>query len=257
MSKKAQQSPQLIVALDNGDVDHARALVDELSKVGVKWFKVGLELYTQSGPAFVAELKQRGLQVFLDLKLYDIPNTVAKAVEAAAKTGADLLTVHCSGGPAMLSAAQEAAEAGSKSSKLSLLGVTVLTSFGDDAFSEVARAWGASSNHQPTRASVASKLAAMAAQCGLPGIVCSVADLTDNEFQKLSWRESPLFVTPGIRNEGDAAGDQKSIATAPQAVRAGSTHLVVGRPITGLAPGARGQAASVFLKQLQVNAGAV
>src|SRR4051812_7979406 len=116
--------PQLIVALDNCLPDEARSLVEELAAAGVRWFKVGLELYTLTGPQFITELKKKGHHVFLDLKLYDIPNTVNKAVKAAVDTGADLLTIHCSGGPAMLAAAQQA----TRGSALNLLGVTVLTS---------------------------------------------------------------------------------------------------------------------------------
>lgn len=236
---------QLIVALDNCNESEADRLTGELAQAGVTWFKVGLELYTLTGPAFVRQLKKRGLKVFLDLKLYDIPNTVAKAVKAAADTGADLLTVHASGGPVMLRAAQDA----TSGSPLKLLGVTVLTSMGSEDFPVVAEAWGARSGKDLPRGNVALKLAESAAQCGLPGIVCSVSDLHDGQFQKLNWTQSPLFVTPGIRNKNDAANDQKSIATVEQAIQIGSTHLVVGRPIIAAAD--RLAAARSFLSQLK------
>ncbi len=219
--------PQLIVALDQCKEPVADRLTAELSEVGVTWFKVGLELYTQTGPAFVKRLKKRGANIFLDLKLYDIPNTVAQAVRAAVETEADLLTLHCSGGPVMLAAAQ-AAVAGSN---LSLLGVTVLTSMGADDFPIVANAWGASAT--PPRTAVALSLAKIAAESGLSGVVCSVSDLHDGQLRRLNWKHlPPLFITPGIRNSNDATNDQKSVATVTQALLAGSTHLVVGRPIT-------------------------
>lgn len=236
----------LIVALDHCNEQQAAALIDELRDAGVTWFKVGLELYTQAGPSVVRRLKDSGANVFLDLKLYDIPNTVAQAVKAAASTGADLLTVHCSGGVRMLEAAQEA----TAGTALSLLGVTVLTSFGSEDFPGVAEAWGARSGTALPRNVVALNLARMAAESALPGIVCAVSDLHDGELKKLSWRHaSPRFVTPGIRNATDAAHDQKSIATVEQAIQLGATHLVVGRPITNASD--RKTAAKSFLKQIR------
>ncbi|MBI3542854.1 MAG: orotidine-5'-phosphate decarboxylase [Deltaproteobacteria bacterium] len=240
-------APQLIIALDNSTPDEARAVAAELSKSGVRWFKVGLELYTQAGPQFVTELKKQGLSVFLDLKLYDIPNTVAKAVKAAVGTGADLLTIHASGGPEMLEAAQKAAAGTS----LSLLGVTVLTSFGGDAYDAVCVAWGARAGTAVPRGAVVLRLAEMAGKAGLPGIVCSASDLHDGELAKIKWAARPLFVTPGIRNSSDAKDDQKSIATVRQAVQLGSTHLVVGRPITAPVTGTRAEAARAFLREIE------
>ena len=237
---------QLIVALDHCDEQQSLLLIEELHASGVTWFKVGLELYTQAGPSIVQRLKDRGAHVFLDLKLYDIPNTVAQAVKAAAKTGADLLTVHCSGGVRMLEAAQEA----TKGTSLSLLGVTVLTSFGAEDFPGVAEAWGARSGAALPRNAVAFNLAELAAQSGLPGIVCSVSDLHDGQLKKIKWRHaSPRFVTPGIRNASDPAHDQKSVATVAQAVQLGATHLVVGRPITNASD--RKSAAKSFLEQIR------
>lgn len=241
----SKPTTQLIVALDNCNEEQADRLSAEVAQAGVSWLKVGLELYTLTGPAFVKRLKSRGLNVFLDLKLYDIPNTVAQAVKSAADTGADLLTVHCSGGPRMLAAAQEATQG----TKLSLLGVTVLTSFGNEDFPSVAEAWGARQGSALPRGSVALKLAEIAAKSGLPGIVCSVSDLHDGQLQKLNWSHGRAnFVTPGIRNAGDAANDQKSIATVEQAIIAGSTHMVVGRPITAASD--RVAAARSFLGQI-------
>ncbi len=239
--------PQLIIALDNCTLVEARELARELGQAGVSWFKVGLELYTQAGPSLVSDLKKNGYHVFLDLKLYDIPNTVAKAVKAASSTGADLLTVHASGGTEMMIAAQDAA----KGSALSLLGVTVLTSFGGASFDALCTAWGARAGGAIPRAAVVLRLAEMASTAGLPGIVCSASDLQDGDLRRISWRQPPLFVTPGIRNAADSRDDQKSIATVEQAVRLGSSHLVVGRPITAPAKGTRAEAASEFLRQIK------
>jgi len=239
--KMSPKQPELIVALDNCTPNEAEQLATELAGAQVRWLKVGLELYTQAGPALVREFKKRGFNVFLDLKLHDIPNTVAKAVAAAGEIGADLLTVHCSGGPAMLEAAQKAAA----QSKLSLLGVTVLTSIGADDLSALARVWGVQSI-APNRNEVAKNLAELAERAGLAGIVCSVPDLKAG-LKKVAQARSLYFVTPGIRGSNDASNDQKSVATVEEAVAAGSTHLVVGRPITSKAPGERAQAAATFL----------
>ncbi|MBI3558639.1 MAG: orotidine-5'-phosphate decarboxylase [Deltaproteobacteria bacterium] len=247
MPTAIRSEPQLVIAIDNSTVDEARALTCELGAAGVTWVKVGLELYTQAGPSLVSDLKRNGFHVFLDLKLYDIPNTVAKAVKAAAATGADLLTVHASGGAEMLLAAQDA----TRGTALSLLGVTVLTSFGGATFDEVCTAWGAQAGSSVSRGAVVLRLAEMANAAGLPGIVCSASDLRDGELQKISWCAPPLLVTPGIRNAADSRDDQKSIATVEQAVRLGSTHLVVGRPITAPAKGTRAQAAAEFLRQIK------
>jgi orotidine-5'-phosphate decarboxylase len=246
----SSSEPKLIVALDHCSEREARALVDELQSAGVNWFKVGLELYTQTGPRFVSELKKHGLFVFLDLKLYDIPNTVGQAVHAAVDTGADLLTLHCSGGSRMLQAAQRACDG----SQLSLLGVTVLTSFGSEDFPGVSSAWGAPADVLPTRGAVALRLATLAAQSGLRGVVCSAADLSDGSLKQVGWStDTPLFVTPGIRNTSDAVNDQTSVVTVAQAVAFGSTHLVVGRPIT--AAGDRMSAAKQFIKQIRESHG--
>lgn len=244
----ASALPQLIVALDNcPTLDEARTIVREVSHGGVTWFKVGLELYTKAGPSFIDELKSQGLSVFLDLKLYDIPNTVEKAVNAACSTGADLLTIHASGGVEMMAAAQN----GAAHSSLSLLGVTVLTSFGGEPFDQICEAWGSRAGTKVPRNAVALRLAQLTAKAGLSGIVCSVSDLHDGEIQKLSWRSSnPFFVTPGIRNMNDASNDQKSVATVAQAVQLGATHLVVGRPITSM-NGSRANAAAEFLRQIK------
>jgi orotidine-5'-phosphate decarboxylase len=243
------REPELIVALDNCAPEEALTMARELgAQAGVRWFKVGLELYTRTGPALIAELRRGGAHVFLDLKLHDIPNTVAQSVRSAADTGADLLTVHCSGGPAMLEAAQKAAAPTS----LKILGVTVLTSLAGADLAAIAEAWGARSGAAVPRGAIALRLAEHASQAGLPGIVCSASDLHDGTFGRLPWKQGrPLFVTPGIREAGAAAQDQKSVATVAQAVQAGATHLVVGRPITAPTSGTRPAAASRFLAQIK------
>ncbi len=207
---------ELVVALDVPSQREALALADLLDD-DVDFFKVGLELYTREGPGVVRALKGRGKRVFLDLKLFDIPNTVARAVTAARSLDVDLLTIHASGGRSMMEAAVESA-----ADELSLLGVTVLTSL-DKA--EVAEVWGR------TVAAVepeVERLARLARDVGVPGVVASA-----REAARLRHALGPeaLIVTPGIRLPENDAGDQVRVATPASAVRDGATHLVVGRPI--------------------------
>ncbi len=208
---------RLIVALDYSTYDQALLLVERLDGA-CQWFKVGLGLYLSSGNRIVHSLKECGFSVFLDLKLHDIPNTVAAAVRAVAPLGADLLTVHALGGPEMLKAAAEAA--GSLSHCPRLLAVTVLTSM--DSSQLQAIGVGASP------ADLALTLATMAYSSGIGGFVCS-----PEEAPRLrSELPDALLVTPGIRPAGATLGDQKRVATPASAIAAGATHLVVGRPIT-------------------------
>jgi orotidine-5'-phosphate decarboxylase len=208
-------SDRLIVALDFPNTGAALALVDRLHGA-TRWLKVGLELYIAEGNSLVAELKRRGYSIFLDLKLHDIPNTVASAVRAATHLGADMLTVHAAGGPEMITAAVGAAE-----SQLTLLAVTVLTSM-DAAQLEAVGVTG-------TPAAQVERLATMALACGVGGFVCS-----PNEVASLRKRfgSEPLLVIPGIRPEGADADDQRRVATPAAAMAAGASYLVVGRPIT-------------------------
>ncbi len=185
----------------------------------MRWFKVGLELYLAGGNAVVLELKRLGYSVFLDLKLHDIPNTVAGAVRSAARLGADLLTVHAAGGSAMLRAAADAAAEVPLAPEL--LAVTVLTSM--DA--EELRGIGvAASPAQQVR-----QLAELAVQAGIRGLVCSPEEVRD--LRGLLGPEV-LLVTPGIRPAGAGVQDQKRTATPGAALAAGASYLVVGRPIT-------------------------
>jgi orotidine-5'-phosphate decarboxylase len=208
-------SDRLIVALDFPDTRAALALVDRLHGA-TRWFKVGLELYIAEGNSLVAELKRQGYSIFLDLKLHDIPNTVASAVRAATHLGVDMLTVHAAGGPEMITAAVGAAE-----SRLSLLAVTVLTSM-DAVQLEAIGVTG-------TPAAQVDRLAIMAMACGVGGFVCS-----PNEVASLRKRlgNEPLLVIPGIRPEGADVGDQRRVATPAAAIASGASYLVVGRPIT-------------------------
>lgn len=208
---------RLIVAFDVPSAEAAVALADRLQG-SCRWCKVGLELYCAEGPSLVRELRRRGFSVFLDLKLHDIPNTVAAAVRSAAATGAAMLTVHAAGGPAMLEAAAGAAAGLSHAPQL--LAVTVLTSM-DQAQLE---AIGVSASP----ADQVQRLAAVAAESGITGLVASA-----EEVAALRGRyPGATLVIPGIRPAGAAVGDQKRTATPAAALAAGASYLVVGRPIT-------------------------
>jgi orotidine-5'-phosphate decarboxylase len=226
---------RLIVALDFPNTEAALALVDQLEGAA-RWFKVGLELYVAQGNTLVGELQRRGFSIFLDLKFHDIPNTVASAVRSAGRLGVNMLTVHAAGGPAMLTAASAASA--ESDARLKLLAVTVLTSMD----SEQLEATGVSG----TPAAQVEKLARMAVGCGIPGLVCSAAEVAGLREQLGS---KPLLVIPGIRPEGAATGDQRRVATPASAIAAGASYLVVGRPITRAAdPGA---AARAILAEIQ------
>jgi orotidine-5'-phosphate decarboxylase len=229
-------SDRLIVALDFPDTRAALALVDRL-RGSTRWLKVGLELYIAEGNSLVAELKRRGYSIFLDLKLHDIPNTVASAVRAAARLGVDMLTVHAAGGPEMITAAVGAAE-----SRLTLLAVTVLTSMDADQLE--------ATGVDGTPAAQVERLANLALARGVGGLVCS-----PNEILSLRKRfgNDPLLVIPGIRPEGTDIGDQRRVATPAAAIASGASYLVVGRPITRAEdPEA---AAKAILKEMQLGIG--
>jgi len=208
---------KLIVALDFPTGPQALAFVDRLEG-SCRWFKVGLELFLAAGASIVETLRHRGHSVFLDLKLHDIPNTVAGAVRSVAPLGAELLTIHASGGPAMLAAAAEAAAG--LADPPTLLAVTVLTSMDQAQLSAI----GASR----TPKEQVLLLATMAFASGIHGFVCS----PEEAGTLRSALHESVLVTPGIRPAGAAIGDQKRIATPAAALAAGATYLVVGRPIT-------------------------
>jgi orotidine-5'-phosphate decarboxylase len=223
----------LIVALDFASAAQAFELVSSLEG-SVRWFKVGLELYLAAGAKVVTELKGLGYSVFLDLKLHDIPNTVAGAVRSVSALGADLLTVHAAGGPAMLRAAAEAAS--SIVDAPQLIAVTVLTSM--DAGELAAIGIAAPPAEQVLR------LASLAIASGCAGLVCS-----PQEVHSLRDTLPPetLLVTPGIRPAGAAASDQRRIATPAAALHAGANFLVIGRPIYAAAE-PRAAAAAILLE---------
>lgn len=182
--------------------------------------KVGKELFTRAGPALVEELHRRGFEVFLDLKFHDIPNTVAGALRAAAELGVWMVNVHAGGGRRMMEAAVEALDGYAR--KPLLIGVTVLTSLSDEDLAEL--------GYTETVAERVSRLAALAQDCGLDGVVCSA-----QEAPRLRSECGAGFclVTPGIRLAGDDTGDQRRVLTPADAVAAGADHLVIGRSITG------------------------
>jgi orotidine-5'-phosphate decarboxylase len=208
---------RIVVALDVDEVDQAVALARRLSgRVG--WLKVGLELFTREGPRAVAAIAEHA-PVFLDLKLHDIPTTVARSVASVARLDAGLLTVHASGGPTMLRAAADAAGEAS-GGRLRLLAVTVLTSTSDD---ELAAMGCDGAEVQVPR------LAAMAIASGIDGLVCAPVDLGR---VRAAVGVVPLVVTPGIRAQASDSDDHARAMSAFAAVRAGADLLVIGRPIT-------------------------
>jgi orotidine-5'-phosphate decarboxylase len=222
---------RLIVALDTPGLPAAEALVERLAGV-VAHFKVGSALFTAVGPPAVEMVRRRGGRVFLDLKYHDIPATVAGAVGAAARLGVGLLTVHASGGAAMLRAAVEAARAAG-SDRPRIVAVTVLTSLDRAALQRELGVPVAVEGH-------AVHLAALACEAGCDGVVAS-----PHEAARLRAILGPkaLIVTPGIRPAGGPSHDQARTATPAMAVRAGADYLVVGRPITGAADPAGAAAA--------------
>lgn len=211
---------QIIVALDYPSQREALALVDTLGDAA-DFYKVGLELYTREGPGMVRALKGRGKQVFLDLKLMDIPNTVERATAAAAETGADLLTVHASGGESMLRAAARAADGA-----IRVVAVTLLTSLSAD---EIQNVWDRTLDS--VRDEVL-RLAAMSREAGVHGVVSSALEARD--LRRMLGPDA-LVVTPGIRLAGGDRHDQTRVATPRDAVEAGASHLVLGRAVTAAA----------------------
>ncbi len=209
---------RVIVALDTPRRERALELVDRIG-AQCSFYKVGLELYTAAGPGVVQSLRDLGKDVFLDIKLHDIPNTVAGATARVGELGVKFLTVHALGGPDMLRAASAAAPA-----SLTLLGVTVLTSLDEGGLEALF------GRRVDDAGAEADRLARMARQAGLRGAVCSAA-----EAARVSRTMGPgsSIVTPGIRLPGDAVHDQRRVRTAGQAFRDGATHIVVGRPVTG------------------------
>lgn len=210
---------RVIVALDVTDREAAERLVAELGDA-TDWYKIGLELFTAVGPDLVRDFAARGRRVMLDLKLHDIPATVARATRRAADLGAQLLTIHASGGREMMRAAVEAARAGDHQPRLHILAVTVLTSLDDRDVAEVGAA------ESVDRLVV--RRAQLAMEAGCDGVVASPMEAA---ALRRGAPDDFLIVTPGVRPGGSAAEDQKRVTTPAQARRAGADLIVVGRPI--------------------------
>jgi len=217
---------QLLVALDVDTVAEARTMANRL-RGAVGGFKIGSRLYTAEGPRAVEELVARGDRVFLDLKFHDIPNTVAGASAAATRLGVWMMNVHASGGAAMMTAARDAAHEeaarGGQQPPL-VIAVTVLTSLSDQMIGEI--------GIRDSIAAQVERLAALAESSGLDGVVASPQEVS---LIRRRCRRGFAVVTPGIRGSGDPAGDQSRTMTAAEALAAGATYLVVGRPIIGAA----------------------
>jgi len=225
---------RLIVALDTPDITRAEAMAG-LVAPSAGLVKLGLELFCAAGPLALARLAAHRA-VFLDLKLHDIPNTVAGAVSSLAPLGAAMLTLHAGGGPAMIAAARRAAEAAGAARPI-LLAVTVLTSMDAEQLGVVGVAGGP--------AQQVLRLARMAMDSGADGLVCSPREVS---LIRDALGEGPLLVVPGIRPAGSAADDQARIATPEDAIAAGADWIVVGRPITEAAdPAAAARAITASL----------
>lgn len=213
------QDSKVVVALDYADEASALNFVDKIDPSQCR-LKVGKEMFTLFGPEFVRKLVARHFDVFLDLKFHDIPNTVAKAVAAAAELGVWMVNVHASGGQRMMEAAKAALEPYGDGAPI-LIGVTVLTSMEQDDLAQMGI------NISPAEQVI--RLARLAQQSGLDGVVCSSHEA---EMLKRELGASFQLITPGIRPAGSDSGDQRRIMTPVEAVDAGADYLVIGRPIT-------------------------
>ncbi|WP_303901118.1 orotidine-5'-phosphate decarboxylase [Thiohalomonas denitrificans] len=214
----ADDGPKIIVALDFPDLEQAFRLVERLSPERCR-LKVGKELFVRGGPRLVERLVADGYDVFLDLKFHDIPNTVARACEAAADLGVWMVNVHALGGRRMMEAAREALD--KRQRRPLLIGVTILTSMGSEDLKEI---------QLPEDPEVnVLHLASLAQRAGLDGVVCSPKEVTGLRREIAG---DFCLVTPGIRPAWAATDDQKRITTPSEAIRLGSDYLVIGRPIT-------------------------
>jgi orotidine-5'-phosphate decarboxylase len=211
-------SCDLILALDVPTREQAAPLLKQL-RGSLNWVKIGLQMFTAYGPDYVKAVADEGFNIFLDLKLHDIPNTVAKAVESLAPLPIGMLTLHTAGGREMLAAARQAQQ--QTKPNLLLLGVTVLTSMDTPALNEI--------GVPSTAEAQVARLANVAVAAGLEGLVCSPLEVA---MLRSQLPPAIKLVTPGIRPAGEAGGDdQKRIMTPAEAARIGSNYIVVGRPI--------------------------
>ena len=233
-------------AIDTVDIGHSARLIDGV-RGAVGGIKLGLEFFMAHGPDLVRRLVGRETPLFLDLKLHDIPNTVAGAVRAVAPLAPTLLTIHCTGGPAMLRAARAAAEEASAKfgvPRPKLLGVTVLTSLDDSDLEAIGVA------HAPLQQ--VRRMAALARENGMDGVICSPLEIVE---LRADCGDDFLLVVPGIRPAGSAVGDQKRVMTPGEAVGKGADYLVIGRPITE-ASSPRGAAEAIALEIAAAQGGA-
>ncbi|HZK84944.1 MAG TPA: orotidine-5'-phosphate decarboxylase [Desulfosporosinus sp.] len=214
---------RIMVALDVQGRQEALALAKALKGSGC-WLKVGMELYAYTGPAIIRELKELGFQIFLDLKLHDIPTTVERAIRGYVQSGVDMINVHCSGGYDMMARAADAArEAGSELEMVpKVIGVTVLTSMLENQLRQEMGVLRKLPEHVV-------ELAKLAEKAGLDGVVASAMEARD---LRRNTKSGFLIVTPGIRPAWSEANDQMRVLTPYEALEAGSSYLVVGRPIT-------------------------
>lgn len=212
---------RLIVALDVASAAEAHRIVSSLGE-SIQFYKVGMQLYTAEGPRVVRDLVVSGKKIFLDLKYHDIPNTVAAATRAAAQLGVRMLTVHASGGTKMLRAATDAAR--QSNPELAVLAVTVLTSMEETDLHET--------GIPDAIAEQAVRLGKIALSAGCAGVVSSAREV---KALRASLGSGFLAVTPGVRPSGAAQGDQARVVTPAEAIAAGATNIVVGRPITAAA----------------------
>ena len=211
--------PKIVVALDFDHINKAEAFVEKLDPQLCR-LKVGKEMFTHFGPSFVTGLVDKNYDVFLDLKFHDIPNTVAKACQAAADLGVWMVNVHASGGPKMMEHARKSLDKYATDKPL-LIAVTVLTSMDQQQLNAI--------GINSTADQQVLKLAKLTYDCGLDGVVCSAQE---SSLLKSSIAQNFKLVTPGIRPVGSAKGDQIRVMTPKQAIQAGSDYLVIGRPIT-------------------------
>lgn len=218
-SKMSASDPKIVVAMDFDNAEQCIAMAKRLSPLDCR-LKVGKELFTACGPHIIEQLSALGFEIFLDLKFHDIPNTTAKAVKAAAELGVWMVNVHASGGERMMTAAREILEQVSGKRPL-LIAVTVLTSM------EANDLAGVGINFSPEDQVM--RLASLTQQCGLDGIVCSAQEAS---VMRSRFGSDFCLVTPGIRLDSSPADDQRRTMTPSAAIQAGSSYLVIGRPIT-------------------------
>ena len=228
MTKTADK---IILALDVPTKAQALALVEQLTPE-ISFFKIGLQLYTAEGPEVVRAVLSTGAKVWLDLKLHDIPNTVGRAVESASNLGVQMLTIHLSGGGEMIRAAT-----GAQKGRMSILGVTVLTSSTDSTLREIGTSDKAGDQ--------VLRLAKLGVENGIDGVVASPHEI---KSLRAAFGDKITIVAPGIRPSGWEPGDQKRFMTPREAIEAGADYLVIGRPITA-APHP-GEAAAQILSEL-------